>query len=141
MLKSNLSIMSVISVALALLGSTEVWGEDWKAYGGTNDGVFYYDTENMTHPSKNIIRFWHKTIFSEAGIREAVKTFGKDYENLDHSTSLREIDCPKKMIRSLAVTYYSNIGAILDTAMNAEAEWQFMDSEAIIESLYQRLCK
>jgi hypothetical protein len=45
------------------------------------------------------------------------------------------------MIRSLAVTYYSNIGALLDTAMNPEAEWQFMDSAAIIESLYQRLCE
>jgi len=141
MLKSNLAIMSVISVGLALLGSAEVWGEDWKAYGGTNDGVFYYDTENMTHPSKNIIRFWHKTIFSEAGIREAVKTFGKDYENLDHSISLREIDCSERMIRSLAVTYYSNNGAILDSAVNPEAEWQFMDSAAIIETLYQKFCE
>jgi hypothetical protein len=133
--------MGVISVALVLLGSTEVWGEDWKAYGGTNGGVFYYDTENITHPSKNIIRFWHKTIFSEAGIREAVKTFGKDYENLDESISLREIDCPQKMIRSLAVTYYSNTGAVLDSAMNPEADWQFIGSAAIIESLYQRLCE
>ena len=132
--------MSVISFAIALLGSTEVWGEEWKAYGGTNDGVFYYDTENITHPSKNIIRFWHKVIFSEKGIREAVNTFGKDYENLDHSLSLREINCSEKKIRSLAVTYYSNTGAILDSAMNYEAEWQFMDSAAIIESLYQRLC-
>ena len=141
MAKSNLSIMGVISVALVLLGSAEVWGEDWKAYGGTNDGVFYYDTENITHPSKNIIRFWHKTIFSETGIAEAVKTFGKDYENLDHSISLREIDCPQKMIRSLAVTYYSNTGAALDYAMNPEAEWQLIDSAAIIETLYQRLCE
>jgi Surface-adhesin protein E len=141
MLKSNLSFIGVISVALVLLGSTGAWGADWKAYGGTNDGLFYYDTENITHPSKNIIRFWHKTIFSEAGIREAVNTFGKDYENLDHAISLREINCPEKMIRSLAVTYYSNTGAILDSAMNYEAEWQFMDSAAIIESLYQRLCE
>lgn len=133
--------MSVISVALALLGSTEAWGTDWKAYGGTNDGVFYYDIENITHPSKNIIRFWHKAIFSEAGIREAVNTFGKDYENLDHSISLREINCSEKMIRSLAVTYYSNDGAVLDSAMDYEAEWHLIDSTAIIESLYQRLCE
>jgi hypothetical protein len=141
MLKSHSSFISVISVALALLGSTEAGGTDWKAYGGTNDGVFYYDTENIIHPSKNIIRFWHKAIFSEAGLREAVNTFGKDYENLDHSISLREINCSEKKIRSLAVTYYSNVGAILDSAMDYEAEWHRIDSEAIIESLYQRLCE
>ncbi len=141
MLKSNLSFMSFISVALVLLGSTEAWTTDWKAYGGTNDGVFYYDAENITNPSKNIIRFWHKTIFSEAGIREAVNSFGKDYENLDHSISLREINCSEKKIRSLAVTYYSNAGAVLDSAMDYEAAWHMIDSEAIIESLYQRLCE
>ncbi len=141
MLKSNLSFTTVISLALALLGSTEVWGADWKAYGGNNDGLFYYDSDSITHPSKNIIRFWHKAIFSEAGIREAVNTFGKDYENLDYSISLREINCSEKMIRLLAVTYYSNTGAILDSAVNYGAGWQFMDSAAVIESLYQRLCK
>ena len=141
MLKSKLSIGSVIFFALTLLGRIEGWGADWKAYGGTNDGVFYYDTENINHPSKNIIRFWHKVVFSEAGIREAVNSFGKDYENLDHSISLREINCSEKKIRSLAVTYYSNAGAMLDSAMDYEAEWHRIDSEAIIESLYQRLCE
>ncbi|MGD0623509.1 MAG: surface-adhesin E family protein [Thermodesulfobacteriota bacterium] len=141
MLKSKLPFVSVIFVALALLGSIEAWGTDWKAYGGTDEGVFYYDTENIDHPSKNIIRFWHKVIFSEKGIREAVNTFGKDYENVGHSISLREINCSEKKIRSLAVTYYSNAGAVLDSAMVYEAEWHFIDSKAIIESLYQRLCK
>jgi hypothetical protein len=141
MSKSKLSVVSVILVALALLGSTEAWGTDWKAYGGTDDGVFYYDTEHINHPSKNIIRFWHKVIFSEKGIREAVNTFGKDYENLGYSISLREINCSEKMIRSLAVTYYSNAGAVLDSAMVYEGEWRNIDSAAIIESLYQRLCK
>lgn len=139
--KSKLSFMSVIFVALALLGSIEAWGADWKAYGGTDDGVFYYDPENIDHPSKSIIRFWHKVIFSQKGIREAVNTFGEDYENLRDSISLREINCSEKKIRSLAVTYYSNAGAVLDSAMVYEAEWHFIDSAAIIESLYQRLCK
>ena len=140
MLKSKLSFGSVIFFALTLLGSIEGWGADWKAYGGTDDGVFYYDTENINHPSKNIIQFWHKVIFSEKGIREAVNTFGKDYENLDHSISLREINCSEKKIRSLAVTYFSHAGAVLDSAMVYEAEWRFIDSAAIIETLYQRLC-
>jgi len=31
-------------------------GASWKFYGSTEDFVGYYDTQNITHPSKNIVR-------------------------------------------------------------------------------------
>jgi hypothetical protein len=140
MLKSRLSFASLIFIGFALLNNIEALGADWKAYGGSDDGVFYYDAENMTHPSKNVVRVHHKVIFSEKGIRGAVKALGKDYENLGHAISLREIDCSEKMIRSLSVIYYSKTGAVLDFAIDYEAEWHGIDPMAIMEGLYQRVC-
>jgi hypothetical protein len=141
MSKVKIYLISTFFFGLVLLRFAEAWGADWKVYAGTNDGIFYYDAENVIHPSNNTIRIWHKVVFSEKGIRGAVNTFGKDYENLDYSISLREINCAEKMFRSLSVTYYSKEGAVLDSSEDYGAEWHSIDPMAIIEGLYQRVCQ
>jgi hypothetical protein len=140
MSKIKIYFMVTFSFGL-LLPFAEAGGADWRVYAGTDDGIFYYDAENVIRPSNDTVRIWHKVVFSEKGIRGAVNTFGKDYENLDYSISLREINCVEKKIRSLSVTYYSKEGAVLDSAVDYGAEWHAIDPMAIIEGLYQRVCK
>jgi hypothetical protein len=141
MSKVKIYLIGTLFFGLVLLRFAEAWGADWKAYAGTDDGIFYYDAENVIHPSNNIIRVWHKVVFSEKGIQGAVRTFGKDYENLDYSISLREINCVEKKVRSLSVTYFSKGGAVLDSAGDYGADWHSIDPMAIIEGLYQRVCQ
>jgi hypothetical protein len=80
-------------------------------------------------------------VFPAKGILGLVGTFGQDYENLGHSISLREINCPEKLIRSFRITDYSKAGEVLDPAVDYGAEWYFIDPKAIAEGLYQIVSK
>lgn len=75
---------------------------------------FYY-AENMTRSYKNIVWVWIKLEYTEKGIAESVKEFGKDYENLSYSLQLWEIDCPAKKQRILSINEYSVEGNIFNT--------------------------
>jgi hypothetical protein len=114
---------------------------DWRIYAATDEGQFYYDAENTTHLSVGMVHFRHKTIFSENGIARAVEAFGADYQHLAYSISVREIDCSEKKIRSLGVTYFSKDEKILDAAIDPKSEWHPIEPTAMIEGLFQNLCK
>jgi hypothetical protein len=114
---------------------------DWKIYAGTDEGQFYYDAENITHLSVGMVHFRHKTVFSENGIARAVEALGTDYQHLEYSISVREIDCSEKKVRSLGVTYFSKDGKTLDAAIDPKSEWHPIEPTAMIEGLFQNLCK
>jgi hypothetical protein len=47
--------LGVVLVGLTIFGYAEVWGADWKEWIRISDkSIYYYDTESITHPSKNI---------------------------------------------------------------------------------------
>jgi hypothetical protein len=114
---------------------------DWRIYAGTDEGQFYYDAENTTHLSVGMVHFRHKTVFSENGIARAVEAFGTDYQHLAYSISVREMDCSEKKILSLGVTYFSRDGKTLDAAIDPKSEWHPIEPTAMIEGLFQNLCK
>jgi hypothetical protein len=49
----TLSLLLAISI---LLGYSVVWGADWKQVRSTGSAILYYDTEEITHPSKDIVK-------------------------------------------------------------------------------------
>ncbi len=134
-----LSIIGAFSFIILIPG--EIPAADWKIYAGTDEGQFYYDAESLAHPAQGIVHMRHKASFSENGIRRIMKAFGKEYEDLAYSISVREINCPERKIRSLGVTYYSKTGKPLDAAIDSQTEWHSIEQTAVIEGLYQMVCK
>jgi hypothetical protein len=114
---------------------------DWKIYAGTDEGLFYYDEESTTHPSAGMVHFRHKATFSEKGIARIVEALGKEYQNLAYSISIREINCYAKKVRSLGVTYFSTEGKTLDVAIDSKSDWHPIEPSAMIEGLFQKLCR
>jgi hypothetical protein len=124
-----------------LLFSPDGFPADWKIYAATDEGQFYYDEESIIHPFAGTVKFRHKVVFSEKGIRHFAESLGSDYENLSYAVSVREILCSEKKVRSLGVTYFSNNGDVLDQAIDSESEWHWIESSAMIAGLYQKVCK
>jgi hypothetical protein len=129
------------AMIFAFLCPLKTFAADWKIYAGTDEGLFYYDAESITHPSAGVVHFRHKATFSEIGIGRVVEAFGQEYKNLAYSISVREMNCSEKKVRSLGVTYFSTDGKTLDVAVDAKAEWHPIEPTAMIEGLFQKLCK
>jgi hypothetical protein len=133
---------ALISVAVfSFFFPRQILAADWKIYAGTDEGQFYYDAESFTHPAAGMVHFRHKTVFSEKGIARAEEAFGKEYQHLAYSISVREIDCSEKKIRSLGVMYFSEDGKTLDMAIDSKSEWHAIEPTAMVEGLFQNLCK
>jgi hypothetical protein len=135
--------LGVILIGLTIFSYGEVWGEDWRLYAKTDLYECFYNAENMIRSSQDIVEVWTKLEYTERGIIETVKKFGKYYENLSYSLELWEINCAKKRHRLLSVTLYSVEGRILYTnqAGSHLPPWKIISRESIEESLYKAVCK
>ena len=146
-MKSLLGKLGVVFIGLIIFGFAEVWGEDWKTLDVNQDFTISYDTLNITHISNNIIRVPTKAIYTEKGANEVVRMFGKRLENLRYSINLMELDCERKMVRSLAQTHYAKDGEViesLDTIKSraeARVPWNPIEHESTFEVLYKAVCK
>jgi hypothetical protein len=130
-------------IGIALFYCAEVWGADWKFISSTDLYECFYDAENMTRSSKNIVGVWTKLVYTERGVVKMVKEFGKHYENLSYSLELWEINCAEKKHRLLSTTAYSVEGNILYTnqAGSRPPPWKIISRESVEESLYKAVCK
>jgi hypothetical protein len=141
-MKVPVSILSIFAaISLLPILPRDLPAADWRIYAGTDEGQFYYDAESVTHPAKDVVHLRHKASFSESGIRRIAEVFGKEYEELVYSISVREINCSERKIRSLGVTYFSKSGKALDAAIDSRTEWHTIEPTAVIEGLYQMVCK
>ena len=129
--------LGVLSVGLLIIGNAAVWGADWKVLGKTEVITLYYDVESITRPAKNIVRVWTKNIFSE----EYTKTFGKQYEEVDHNLTLIEYNCAERKYNILSVHTYSKDGKIIDSSSHDKPNWKFVRPESLEENLYKAVCK
>ena len=103
----------------------------------------FYDTEDMIRSSKDIVEAWTKSEYTEKGIADLVRKFGKHYKNLSYSLELWEIDCVEKKGRLLSTTAYSVEGNILytDQAGSRLPPWEIIPRGSVEENLYKALCK
>jgi hypothetical protein len=77
-----------------------------------------------------------KLEYTEKGIAEHIKEFGKGYENLSYSLQSWEVDCRAKKERILSINQYSVEGNILNTK---PAKSRL--SESLGKSLSETVCK
>jgi hypothetical protein len=105
--------MGVILIGLAISSHAEVWGADWKYYGETFKGKLFYDADNITQPSKNILRVWTKEVFTEKGVNYLVSKLGDKYKNSSNHEYLNEFDCGDKKMRILWIATYSKDGKVI----------------------------
>ena len=135
----SLSVKSgviLIGLLIFVTACQSTKGGDWKFFSSTDLYECFYYAGNMTRSYKNIVRVWIKLEYTEKGITENVKEFGKNYENLSYSLQLWEIDCPTKKQRILSIKQYSVEGNILNTK---PAKSRL--SESLGKSLSETVCK
>ena len=117
----------------------EGWAE-WKNFVTTGEYSVFYDIRNVTHPSEDVVRFWTRTIYTERGMINIVRRWGRKFENLDHDITLWEIDCANGMFRLLSGIYYSKSDEVLSSDTK-ETGWRFITTESTIGILYKELCR
>jgi hypothetical protein len=133
----------LIIIGFVILSCAGVYGADWRSYAKTDLYECFYDAENMIRSSPDIVEVWTKSEYTERGVIEMVKEFGKHYENLSYSLELWEMNCAEKKDRLLSITAYSLEGNILytDEAGGHLPPWKIISRESVEESLYNALCK
>ena len=139
-MKSLLGKVGVILIGLMILGYAEAWGADWELYSSSEKVFYYYDAQNITRPSKNVVRVWEKWDYTEKGVMDMVGSFGKEYENLSHTIFFLEINCSKKKNRGLSLTHYDHKGSVV-YSISSPSEWRSINPESMAEKLYKKVCK
>jgi len=141
-ISAGFGVISVV-IGLATLGSLEAQAWDWRLYTKTDSYECFYDMEDMIRSPGGRVEVWTKSEYTQRGIAEMVKKFGKHYENLSYSLELWEINCAEKKQRLLSITAYSEEGNILytDQAGSRPPPWKMIRRGSNEESLYGALCK
>ncbi len=143
MMKS-LCLTIFVVICLALIGYEHgwaAWAIDYRMFGENDEGVFYYDTQSVTHPSKETVKVWIKETFRGTGAHILSRELGQHYENLDHSVFQEELNCKDRMARHLSLTLYAKDGTILYSRTNILEEYEPIGSNSVIEKLYKAVCK
>ena len=132
--------LGVILIGLLIFGYAEVWGADWKLYGDSEYYMGFYDAQNITHPSKNIVRVWTRWDYKEIGVIDYVRKFGEEYKNFSFAIGLWEINCVEKMRNLVSGTYYDNKGEVIYSS-DSPSEWKVIIPGTMYENLYKEVCK
>jgi len=126
-----------------LLGHAEVWGADWKFLERDDEGIWFYDSENVERHSDNRIRVRTKKNYDKKGVWKAVEKYGKDYMNLDHVLSVWEIDCFQKKFRLLSAIFYSKDKSIIQGYDDDKVKYFALEdipSDSYIELVCTKVC-
>lgn len=104
----------------------------------------YYNKKNVSK-SRNII-----TVLTYSNVTSDVRKKRlenikqpdelKKYQNYDHYTALSKIDCQKKMTSLEKVVDYDNKGKVLNTIVNNNSQWGFIQPGSEDEKLYNKVC-
>ena len=120
--------------------------KEWEPLGKTRTGECFYKvtgTDNATgiitastykivndHCRKSTIEKWQKDH----------PDLAKEYESLDHSIRVDEIDCKNKRYRMKEVTDYDNKGEVLHFSPNQSQEWHHIPILTGLDKMRQKLC-
>ncbi len=142
-MKSLFLKLGVVLIGLVIFGYAEAWGADWRLYDSNNLRKSYYNADNITHPSKDIVRVWVRWTFTEKGVMDMVRSVGNKLEKLEYSISLNEINCREKTNRLLSSLYYDNNGKMIYSLSSSKlpTEWLFVVPESNADNLYKKICK
>jgi hypothetical protein len=137
-MKSLLGKLGVILIGLLIFVTAcqSTRGGDWKFFSSTDlyEGFYYVSKSHLLYKGTVLVSV--KLEYTEKGIAEHIKEFGKDYENLSYSLQSWEVDCRAKTERILSINQYSVEGNILNTK---PAKSRL--SESLGKSLSETVCK
>src|SRR4030043_738677 len=132
----ELTLYLLLAISI-LFGFSVGWGADWKQVRSTGSAILYYDTEEITHPSKDIVKVLTKWAYTEKGIKNAKEIFGEKYQNLNYSIKSYEINCKDKTSRILSITDYNKDETVISCDSKTNPEWSRISQESVLESLYK----
>ena len=143
-MKSLSGRLGVILIAgLAIFGCAGTQGTHWRVFNSTDfyEGSYYVEgmtrsTNKVSRKPKDRVRVSIKLQYTEKGIAEYVKKFGKGYGNLSYSLQFWEIDCVMQKHRILSFHQYSTKGDILNTDKAKD-----LYSDSVDNSLSKAVCK
>lgn len=113
-------------VILLVIGLTicyaRVWAADWKEFAHATTGIFHYDAESISSPSKGFVRVWIHNVSK-------------------HETSLIEFDCNGGSYRVLDIIEYDEAGRIKNRSLYYDAsDWKNISPRSVPEPLQKILC-
>ena len=143
-LRSPMAYVFLVFIGFYLPGHAEVWGADWKYLEKDDEGIWFYDSENIECLANNVIRVWAKKIYDSKGVSTAVEKYGEDYMNLDHVLAHWEIDCLQRKFRLVSSIFYSKNNSIIQD-YDDEKERYFVPedipADSYIELLHKTICR
>lgn len=123
------------------------WAVDWEVYGKGKGGgaLYYYDPQSIKRVSKDIIRVWHKTTYTETtytekSMQDVIKGFEFEPKEVSCSIALFEYDCSEKKVRTLSLTTYTKAGDAIDTISYDSPSWNFVIPDSVGEFLFNIVC-
>src|SRR5208337_1046129 len=166
----EISLIIVVAIGFFIFSYGKGWGADWKRYMANDFGGWFYDAESITRPSKDTVRVWGKTVYTDKGVIRRVTEMGvisqkyedlalkykdsesKDlaskykalaskYEALSYELPLFEFNCATKKSRTLKGTSYSRDGLVLDIYAPEAPDWNEIVPGSVAEALYKMVCK
>ncbi len=131
----------VLLFLFTILVYEEAWGADWKTFGSDSNTVSFYDKENISHSSSDIVRVSIEVVYTPTGVSDLVHTYGNRYRGLDHKVSLFELNCKDKMIRLLSSTWYWADGREITPYLTPNNKWYSIIPESSEEDLQNEVCR
>ena len=138
-LSANFTVVFLL-IGFTILGGSETSRAEWILFDKTDDADFYCDMEDITRSSSGVDTVWTKQVYKRKGVEDRVGLFGTDFEHLDHSIDLVELDCLGKLALSLSMVYFSKNGSVLKIE-EPDNRWQFITSNSIYDPLYRKVCR
>ena len=126
----------LIGLLIFIIGCQSTKGRDWKFFSSTDLYEAFYYVSKSHFLYKGTVRVWIKLEYTEEGIAENIKEFGKDYKNMSYSLQFWEINCRAKTQRILSINQYSVEGNILKTKPTKSRH-----SGSLGKSLSEAVCK
>jgi hypothetical protein len=147
-MKTIYSVM-LLPFLVILLFVTHVSGSEWDEYGRSSQGdILSYNGGSIKQMAKDIVQVKTKVDFSDEG-REAYFEFWRSQgistnkiDKLSYISDLQEIDCNKKLFRTLSTTFYDNKGNVLEIAEpDVNIVWGTIIQDTVIDTLQKLVCK
>jgi hypothetical protein len=135
-MKSLLGKLGVLFIGLLILGCAGMRGASWKSLSSTDlyEGFYYVSKSHLLYKGTVLVSV--KLEYTEKGIAEHIKDFGKDYENLSYSLQSWEVDCRGKTQRMSLSSQYSVKGNTINTKPA-----KGLLSQSLGKSLSEAVCK
>jgi hypothetical protein len=144
MIKPKLSLARVGAILIGisiLFAHGYVQGEeDWRIYGVTKYFTLFYDLHSISHPSRNIVKLWIKSVSKCNDTKDWAVKDHPNCANVEwlYVLTLTEIDCSKKQDRDMKSIGYSKEGR--ESLSDETSQWSDIIADSYADVLYKVVC-